>query len=173
MPQNDSMSAAGFLAGKSFCFFSSIGNNYWVIDSGASDHITHDLSLLHDIRPIQQPCYITMPNGKKAQILCVGSMSLGAGIVLKDVLYTPEFQFNLLSINKVTKQLSANVVFTPDCCLLQDQIMKRAVILGKENQALYCMRKEGQSLKSKLSQPQPFQTTTQSVTVCFLSLIHI
>jgi len=29
------------------------------------------------------------------------------------------------------------------------------------------MRKEGQSLKSKPSQPQLFQTTTQSVTVCF------
>jgi len=64
-----------------------------------------------------------MPNGKKAQILHVGSMSLGSGIILKDVLHTPEFQFNLLSISKLTEQLIANVVFTLECCLLQDQAM--------------------------------------------------
>ena len=95
--------AAGFLAGKSFCFLTTIGNNNWILDSGASDHITHDLSLLHDVKPLQQPCYITMPNGKKAQILHVGSLFFGNAMVLKDVFHTPEFQFNLLSISKLTK----------------------------------------------------------------------
>jgi len=51
-----------------------------------------------------------MPNGKKTQILHVGSLFLENGIVLKDVLHTPEFQYNLLSISKLTKQFSANVI---------------------------------------------------------------
>ena len=72
----------------------------------------------------------------------VGSMVLGAGIVLKDVLHTLEFQYNLLSIRMLTKQLSANVIFTFESCFPRDPTMKRAVILGKENQGLYYMKKE-------------------------------
>ena len=35
-----------------------------ILDCGASDHITPDLSLLHNVKPVRTPCYITMPNGK-------------------------------------------------------------------------------------------------------------
>jgi len=82
-----------------------------------------------------------MPNGEKAQILHVGSTFLGPSITLKDILYTPEFQFNLLSISKLTKQLSANVIFTPECCILRDQAKKKEVILGEENKGLRCMKR--------------------------------
>ena len=58
LPRNDSTAAAGFLAGKNFCFLTTIGNNNWILDSRASDHITHDLSLLHYVKPLQQTCYL-------------------------------------------------------------------------------------------------------------------
>jgi len=123
MAPNESNTTASFLAGKSFCFFTTISSDTWILDSGASDCITHDLTLLHDIKPLQQTCYITMPNGKKAQVLHIGSMYLGSDLILKEVLHTPEFQFNLLSISKLTRQFSANVIFTPECCFLQDPTM--------------------------------------------------
>ncbi|KAJ8433068.1 hypothetical protein Cgig2_015431 [Carnegiea gigantea] len=44
--------------------------------SGASDHITLDLSLLHDVRLVQTICYITMSNGKQAQIKQLSSTPL-------------------------------------------------------------------------------------------------
>ena len=49
---NEDMNTASFLAGKRFYFFTSINNNTWIVDSGASDHITYDLSLLQKVRPI-------------------------------------------------------------------------------------------------------------------------
>jgi len=162
------------MAGKRLCFLATIGNSYRILDSGASDHITHDLSLLHDVKPIQQNCFITMPNGEKARILHVGSMALGHDIILKDVLYTPAFRFNLLSISRLTKQLSANVLFTPECCILQDQAMRKEIILGKENKGLYCMNKGGQPLQSKeeqcSNQSQLLKTNKRSlrnITGCF------
>jgi len=54
----------GFMAGNKFCLLTSLGKTIWVIDSGARDHIKPNLSLLVDIKPIHQYCYITMSNGK-------------------------------------------------------------------------------------------------------------
>ena len=65
---SEDMNVASFPAGKRFCFFTSLDNSTWIIDSGASDHITSHLSLLQDVSVIQDSCYITLPNGKKAQI---------------------------------------------------------------------------------------------------------
>ena len=84
---NDAATAAGFLAGKTYCFLSTADHHTWIIDSGASDHITSDLSLLNDVKPMHQDCYITMPNGKKVQIKHTGSMLLAPGLVLKNVLH--------------------------------------------------------------------------------------
>ena len=52
MTRSGDMVAAGFLAGKRFCMVASVANKAWIIDSGASDHITPDLSLLHNVRKI-------------------------------------------------------------------------------------------------------------------------
>ena len=119
------------MAGKSFCFLTTVGNNTWIIDNAASDHIIHNLSLLHDTELVHEACYITMPNEKKAQIQHVGSMTVDPGLVLKNVLHSPEFQFNVLYITRHTKQFLPNVTFTPDLCLLQEPTMQRAVILVK------------------------------------------
>jgi len=61
---NRGVSAAGFLAGKRYCMMTSFANKVRIIDSGASDHSTPDLSLLHNLKKVQAACYITMPNGK-------------------------------------------------------------------------------------------------------------
>jgi len=45
-------SAAGFLVGKRYCMFTSFSSSTWVINSGASDHITPDFSLLHNVRKV-------------------------------------------------------------------------------------------------------------------------
>jgi len=49
---SDNVGVASFMIGKRFCFFTSMDNNIWIIKRGASDHITPDLSLLHDVKAI-------------------------------------------------------------------------------------------------------------------------
>ncbi|GAB2241300.1 hypothetical protein Droror1_Dr00018075 [Drosera rotundifolia] len=48
-----------------------------------------------------------------------------------------DFQFNLLSASKLVIQLSENLVFTPDPCILEVPSMKRHIILGKQKRGLY------------------------------------
>ena len=107
-------SVVGFFAGKTFCFLTKSSNgSVWIVDSGASDHVTYDLSLLHNIKKLSLTCYITMPNGKRAPITHSGSMFLRDNIQLHNILYVPSFQYNLLSVSELVRQLLANVIFTP------------------------------------------------------------
>jgi len=139
---NETGSVAGFFAGKSFCFLSkSTNNSVWVVDSGASDHVTYDLSLLHNVKKLNVPWFITMPNGKRATITHSGSMVLGDILELHNVLYIPTFQYNLLSVSKLVNQFSANVIFTPHSCVLQAPTIQKELLLGKEHKGLFLLEK--------------------------------
>ena len=126
------------MAGNRICLFSSFGKNSWIIDSGASDHISPDLSLFSNVRPVLQQCHITMPNGLPAQVKHIGTVQIGPNLWLKDVLHVPDFQFNLLSISKLTKQTGSHVLFSHEYCFLQDHTLQKVVVLGKEAKGLYC-----------------------------------
>jgi len=112
----------GFLAGKCFCFLTSFANRDWIIDSGASDHITPDLGILTFVQKLSIPGFITMPNGKHSRIEHIGSVQLSPTLLLTDVLHVPDFQFNLLSVHKLCKQVAGKVIFTPTDCTLQSPI---------------------------------------------------
>ena len=85
------ISTAGFLAGKRYCMLTSLAQKAWILDSGVSDHITPDLSLLHNVRKVQVACYLNMPNGRQAQVEHVSSLVLARGLTLENVLHIPEF----------------------------------------------------------------------------------
>ena len=101
---NESGSVAGFFAGKIFCFHTKSSNgSVWIVDSGASGHVTYDLSLLRNIKKLSIHCSITMPNGKRAPITHSSSMFLRDTIELHNVLYIPTFRNNLLSVSKLVR----------------------------------------------------------------------
>lgn len=56
--------------------------------------------------------------------------------MLYDVLYLPEFNFNLLSISKVVRTNHCNVIFSNGDCVIQDLSLKRTGS-GKLKQGLY------------------------------------
>ena len=110
---------AGFLAGKRFCFLTSFSSGDWIIDSGASDHITPDLGVLTSVQKLSIPGFITMPNGKHSRIEHIGSVQLSPTLLLTNVLHVPDFQFNLLSVHKLCTQVAGKIIFTPTDCILQ------------------------------------------------------
>ena len=40
-------------------------NGSWILDSGASDHISSNADGLHDIRLLENPILVSLPNGYK------------------------------------------------------------------------------------------------------------
>jgi hypothetical protein len=98
----------------------SISRKAWIIDSGATDHIICDKSLFSRIdEELNFPISVQLPNGNISHIRVTGTVNLSPQIILKNVLYVPEFQFNLIYVSKVCQENSCRVIFNADTCLFQ------------------------------------------------------
>lgn len=69
---------------------------------------------------------ITIPAGKTVKVKIIGTIKLGNGLVLKDVLYVPNFHLNLVSIPKLITDLASIVYFTKDACILLEAFDEEA-----------------------------------------------
>lgn len=170
---NTNGSVAGFFVGKTFCFLTKSSNDsVWIVDSGASDHVAYDLSLLHNIKKLFFTCYITMPNGKRTPIIHSGSMFLRDKIELHNVLYIPSFQYNLLYVSKLVRQLSANAIFTPTSCVLQAPTIQKELLLGKKHKGLYLLHKDITDHQANLKTPSLNTESFSTISLSSSELWH-
>jgi len=133
----DASDKAGSFTGTSYCLMNSISKNAWIIDSGASDHIVCDKGFFTKIQKLSFPISVQLPNGNSTQVVMTGTVNLSPLITLRNVLYVPEFQFNLISVNQASKENSCRVLFTPDNCFFQALSTGKLMGLGKAYQGLY------------------------------------
>nr|KYP40050.1 hypothetical protein KK1_038632 [Cajanus cajan] len=64
---------------------------------------------------------------------------------LIDVLYIPDFSFNMISVSKVTKSLSCKFIFFYSDCQIQDSHSMRMIGAAKLKSWLYAMVPNDQS----------------------------
>jgi hypothetical protein len=76
----------------------------WLLDSGATVHVTNDPSLLIKAKPSKE--YVRVGNGEEVKAELVGDVEMeldnGQGLLLESVLYVPNFVRNIVSLMKVT-----------------------------------------------------------------------
>ncbi|KAG6666799.1 hypothetical protein CIPAW_01G057300 [Carya illinoinensis] len=78
-------------------------DNTWLIDSGANQHVTGDLSNLHVVEPFNRGDKVAVGNGNGLHISHTGKFTLhapGSTLQLKSLLHCPQAAINLLFINK-------------------------------------------------------------------------
>ncbi|KAL2897026.1 Retrovirus-related Pol polyprotein from transposon RE1 [Bienertia sinuspersici] len=109
----------------------------WIIDSGALDHMCHDMKLFSSVHSISDIKFITIPDGSKATVTHIGTVKLNSHVTLHDVLFVPSFKFNLVAVPKLTKDTSYSISFTSDLCLLQDHTLNQPIVLGRFQNGLY------------------------------------
>lgn len=61
----------------------------WIVDSGASDHMTCSLKLLNNVRHAPPSMTIKLLTGNTANITHIGDTVLSCGLPLLNVLYVP------------------------------------------------------------------------------------
>ncbi|XP_058774287.1 uncharacterized protein LOC131648552 [Vicia villosa] len=71
-------------------FNSSARANYWILDSGANDHVCSSLALFTSIHSIT-PISITLPNGSSIRVTQAGHVHFSSTLYLEDVLYSNDF----------------------------------------------------------------------------------
>lgn len=91
-------------------------NNLWIIDTGASHHVTREKSWLLDVQKIN--CPVGLPNGTCVLSTLVGSVCLSSQITLKNVLFVPNLSCNLLSVSQLSDDLPCDVQFNSSLCVI-------------------------------------------------------
>jgi len=132
-------SLSNVCSSSAICLTCQLGNETWIIDSGASDHMSYDARFLHDLRLLDTPIYVSLLNGQKVQVTHYGTLQLNSRIQLQHVLLVPHFKYNLLSVKQLARQLHCDVVFSETLCTLQGPSLKRPVVVGKEAFGLYLL----------------------------------
>ncbi|CAN1147768.1 Retrovirus-related Pol polyprotein from transposon RE1, partial [Linum perenne] len=117
-PDQPSSSHPGIFTLSSFS--SAVLSHSWIIDTGASDHITCSLDHFSSYESIN-PLPVTLPTGNSVHATHIGTVSLSSKIVLHRVLYIPQFAFNLLSVSRLTSDLPVSFIFSGSQCLIHDQ----------------------------------------------------
>ncbi|KAF7810395.1 UBN2_3 domain-containing protein [Senna tora] len=118
---------AGNVASKTYNYFG--GNDKgvkWIVDSGASNHITGNLTLLSDTRePKGSNNTEQLPDGVVKNVKLIGRAKISDALSLEHVLFVPDFKYNLIS----------------------DQLTKQQLVHGKMVKNLYVLKTKRKKLK--------------------------
>lgn len=113
----------------------------WIVDTGATHHMTSHRNWLNDLRLNNTPNHaVQLPNGHKSIASHIGSCQLNNGTVLSEVLLIPDFQYNLISVSKLTRDLGCVAVFYHDYIVFQDRYSGKVQGIGEQRDSLYILR---------------------------------
>ncbi|RVW59219.1 hypothetical protein CK203_111093 [Vitis vinifera] len=109
----------------------------WILDSGASDHLSGNKDLFSSITTTSALPTVTLANGSQTVAKGIGLALPLPSLPLTSVLYTPECPFNLISISKITRTLNFSITFSDKFVTLQDRSTGKTIGIGRESQGLY------------------------------------
>ncbi|KAI3788114.1 hypothetical protein L2E82_00783 [Cichorium intybus] len=148
------------------CAYNSIsyclGHREWVVDSGATQHMTGSFTNFEnyvDVSDLEMS--VDHPNGTKAMISKIGDLKILPSLILKDVLFVPEFKVHLLSVHKLARDSRIGVYFDENNCYLcntQDLHTNPIVTTGKVSGGLYFLDNKKVSCNN-----------SSSLAVCYVS----
>ena len=92
---------------------------YWLLDSGASCHMTNVISLVHDIENIK-PIHMVLPKGSRTLTIKRGNASIDSRLKLNNVLFIPVLSCNLISITQLVEDNICEVTFNKKLCVIWD-----------------------------------------------------
>ena len=109
----------------------------WIVDTGASDHMTFDHTSLTQSKKPSKPLFVTLPDGATKPVSQIGQFNLTPNLTLQKVLHVPDFKFNLLSVSQLVTDNNMCVLFFPNTCVIQDLTTKRIVAMAPKHGGLY------------------------------------
>ncbi|KAI0495405.1 hypothetical protein KFK09_021706 [Dendrobium nobile] len=141
----------------------------WVLDSGASTHLTSDLTNLQLSSPYQGPDTISVANGSSLPIQNSGQGILplpdsARKIYLRNLLHVPSLMHNLISISKLTSDNQVSICFNANGFVIKDGQDNHPLLHGQMCNGLYHLQ---------LTSPNHSRTLLATQT-CILGLVtHI
>ncbi|OIT08685.1 hypothetical protein A4A49_63306, partial [Nicotiana attenuata] len=88
---------AGIFLPHSASFPKPTKTHFWIIDSGASEHMSFDLTI--NVTLFAKPINVTLPNSQRVKVTHAGQVSVHPQLTLHTVIFVPDFKFNLISVH--------------------------------------------------------------------------
>ncbi|XP_019250920.1 PREDICTED: uncharacterized protein LOC109229825 [Nicotiana attenuata] len=131
-------SGSAMAAGMPFCGDITKILTKWIVDSGASSHMVNDSSLLINAKSVDSKGgKVHLPTGSVTHVSHIGSVAFLKDLIVSNVMYIPDFKYNLLSVSKLTKEMRWVVMFFPDFFIFQELFNGQVRGIGKEEDGLY------------------------------------
>ncbi|PSS35748.1 Endonuclease [Actinidia chinensis var. chinensis] len=137
----------------------------WIIDSGASDHMTGSSPVFCAYTPCSGRDKVRNADGTVSSVSGKGLVRVTPLLSLSSVLHVPNFTTNLLSIGRITRDKNCSVTFFLSHCVFQDLITGRTIGNGREENGLYLLESQDQ-------QQMAHHTTHTSSTTGDIMLWH-
>lgn len=99
--QSSKVTKTAFVAEETTLISQNCKNIKWIIDSGASSHMTNNLSILENVSKTKMQIK-TAKSSESMEGISFGEVNTN-NCMLTNVLYVPELTKNLLSVNAITK----------------------------------------------------------------------
>ena len=115
------------------------GMNNWILDSGASYHMTGNLAQLSNVEHTR-PIPIRLPNGGYSMTIKHGSVQFSPKLTLHDVLFVPNLDSSLISIAQLIEEVFYTVTFTKKLCEIQDHTTRSPIGLGEQRRGVYLLK---------------------------------
>ena len=119
-----------------------IPNRTWIIDSGATDHMTSESSLFFSYKPCARNSKIKIVDGTLSAVEGKSSIVLSPLLTIQDVLHVPNLACNLSSISKLTTSKNYQAHFFKTHCVFQDLISGRVIGTAEQIGGLYYFEDE-------------------------------
>ena len=134
--KSSALAAAAGNVGKVLIIYTLVSNSAWIIDSGATDHMTFDSRQVSPLKSSSQHS-VSTANGTSIPIIGEGPLSLTNTLNLDSVLVVPSLNYNLLSVSKITTALFCVVIFLPEYCAFKDIRTRQTIGCGVRRGKLY------------------------------------
>ncbi|KAL2230793.1 UNVERIFIED_CONTAM: Retrovirus-related Pol polyprotein from transposon TNT 1-94 [Sesamum indicum] len=111
----------------------------WIMDSGASTHMSMNHDLFHNLRHLDNINSVKLPDASMYKVEKIGDICISDKLTLKNVLYIPYFKHNMFSVNALCEAGNINVIFTNSQCFVQDLVTKKVVAISIKRGRLYLL----------------------------------
>ncbi|KAL0556125.1 hypothetical protein IC582_004635 [Cucumis melo] len=159
---------------QSFGLISVDGMNPWILDSGATNHLTGFSEHFVTYTPCVDNEKIWIANGSLAPIATKGQIVLFNSFSLQNVLHVPKLSYNLLSISKITRELHCKATFLPKSVCFQDLNSGRTIGTARYSRGLYILNDDtfGSSISTTSLLSSYFSTSEHDFMLWHFRLGH-
>ena len=104
----------------------------WVLDSGASKHVTGNLKEFEQYSqyPPTNKETIQTADGSAQPIMGIGTVQCTPTINLSSVLYVPAFPVNLVSFSALIDQINCRIIVDKEMCVIQERLTSKKIGTG-------------------------------------------